>query len=106
MKFPVGDESCIFPGERVTLFQQDLRKKFGSSGARLLPTIAWQCKPDPTSHNGENWCVLSIEQLADLTGQCARSVQRAAQCLVQAGLLEVGCFNEDKRNRTNWYRTI
>ena len=85
-------------------FYVDIANVYGRCEAIVLSQIMERCVERPSLHDKKHWCVLSQDKLAVLVGYSSESVKRAVKHLVQAGLLEVGCFNEDKHDRTNWYR--
>ena len=85
-------------------YQVSLARLYGRCGAVVYMAVEKECDERPIRINGDCWCVLSQERLADLTGYSIGSVKRAVKMLVGVAVLEVACFNQDKFDRTRWYR--
>jgi hypothetical protein len=94
----------LLAGDRLLDFNVGYARVYGRSEAIVLSLIQEECKNNPVPHNGMSWCVLTYDRIAIEAACSAGTAKRAVQHLVKEGILVVGCFNEDKFDRTRWYR--
>jgi hypothetical protein len=94
----------LLTGDRPLDFNVGFARIYGRIEALVLSLIQEECKTNPVSYNGMSWCVLPYDRIAIEAACSASTTKRAVQHLVKEGILVVGCFNEDKFDRTRWYR--
>lgn len=89
-------------------FDVDLAKLYGVNEAIILNNIAfWVAKNEANKHNcfdGKYWTFNSAKAFSALFPYMSeRTIQRVIKHLIEEKLIETGNFNDDPRNRTNYY---
>lgn len=89
-------------------FDPDIAKQVGVNAAVIYENIIWWCERNAVKgrniHEGNAWTFNSISAFESLFGYLtAKQIRTALDKLEEVGLLEVGNFNKDARDRTKWY---
>ena len=78
------------------------------NAAMIYQTILRSCERNAAKgehiHNGKAWTCKSIPAFGVLFPYLTLSqIRWSLDKLARKGLIEVGCFNKDRRDRTRWY---
>lgn len=83
-------------------------EKYGILEAVLLSNIRWWVAKNEANkkhfHDGRYWTYNSAKAFATLfTYASQQQIQRALKRLEEAGVLKVGCYNDNPYDHTKWY---
>lgn len=89
-------------------FNPDVAVQVGINAAVIYENILWWCERNAVKgrniHDGNAWTFNSVSAFGKLFPYLtAKQIRTALDRLQDAGLLDVGNFNEDQRDRTKWY---
>lgn len=89
-------------------FDVQIAEKYGVNAAIIFQNIYYWCEHNRANgrneHDGMFWTYNSRKAFAELFPYLSeRQIKTALDKLVEDGLIAVGCFNDDNRDRTLWY---
>ena len=89
-------------------FSVEIAQKCGVNAAIIFQNIYYWCEHNRANgrneHDGLFWTFNSRKAFAELFPYLSeRQIKTALDKLVEDGLIAVGCFNDDNRDRTLWY---
>ena len=89
-------------------FDPEIAAKVGLNAAVIYQNILWWCEKNAIKarniHDGNAWTFNSIDNFSKLFDYLSsKQIRTALQKLETSGLLEVGNYNADTRDRTKWY---
>lgn len=89
-------------------FNGEAAVRYGVEEAVLLHNLYWWIRKNEANgrhyYNGRTWTYNSSRAFAELFPfWSSKKVRRLIDKLRDAGALIIGCFNEDKMDRTQWY---
>lgn len=89
-------------------FDVEIARRYGVNAAIIFQNIYYWCEHNRANgrneHDGLFWTYNSRKAFAELFPYLSeRQIKTALDKLVEDGLIAVGCFNDDNRDRTLWY---
>lgn len=89
-------------------FNVEVAQKYGIEEAILLENIFWWCEKNRANnahiHDDKAWTYNSARAFSELFPYMSQSkIRRALIHLEEEGLIEIGNFNKDTHDRTQWY---
>ena len=89
-------------------FDPEIAAKVGLNAAVIYQNIIWWCEKNAANgkniHDGKAWTYNSMSSFEKLFKYLTkRQIRHALAKLREAGLIDVGNFNNDPRDQTNWY---
>lgn len=89
-------------------FDVEIARRYGVNAAVIFQNILYWCEHNRANgrneHDGLYWTYNSRKAFAELFPYLSeRQIKTALDKLVENGLIAVGCFNDDNRDRTLWY---
>lgn len=90
------------------IFDPEIAMKVGINAAVIYQNIIWWCEKNEANgrniHDGNAWTYNSITAFEKQFPYLTKSqIRTALDKLDQSGLVLVGCFNTDPRDKTKWY---
>jgi DNA-binding Lrp family transcriptional regulator len=85
------------------MYELSVADEFGNSAAVFINKLQYWLSRSKNKRDGKTWVFNSYEDWSKQLGISARTVQRVVKLLKEKGVIEVGCFNGVKWNRTQWY---
>lgn len=90
------------------IFNSDLAVKYGVDEAIILQNFIFWIKKNIANNvnyqDGKYWTYCSVQAMTKLFPFWSEGqIVRILKSLINQGILEKGCFNENKYNRTSWY---
>ena len=89
-------------------FDPDIAAQVGLNAAVIYQNVLWWCEKNAANgdniHDGKAWTYNSVAAFAVLFPYLtAKQIRTALDSLIEKGLVMVGNYNKDARDRTRWY---
>lgn len=89
-------------------FDPAIASQVGLNAAVIYQNLVWWCEKNAANerniHEGRAWTYNSKKAFSSLFSYLTeRQIRSALDKLEETGLVLVGCFNKDPRDRTKWY---